>query len=99
VTGVGDSTSQGGPAPRRCPLPPPPPTTNFPGSSGEIALAARAAGTPHSLALSAPAVGSSSRSCALCAARSCPCRCAARATAWARGMGRSDCAASSVTLC
>jgi hypothetical protein len=49
-------------APRRSPLPPPPLTTNFPGSSGERVPAARTADTPRPVATGAPAAGFSSLS-------------------------------------
>jgi hypothetical protein len=53
----------GGARPHRSPLlPRPPPTTNSPGSPGERAPAARAAGTPHSVAPGAPVAGCSSPS-------------------------------------
>jgi hypothetical protein len=84
-----------GPAPRRSPLPPPPPM-NSPESSRGSPCCSRS--------------WYSSLSCSrrfrcwillsfLHAARSCSHRCAARAAARARGVGGSDRAASTVTLC
>jgi hypothetical protein len=60
--GVKAPTSRGESVPHRSP--PPLPTTNLPMSLGERVPAAHAAGTPRLAAPGAPAVGSSSLSCA-----------------------------------
>jgi hypothetical protein len=80
----------------RSPPPLPRPTMSTPNSSGERVPAARTAGTPHPSIHGAPVVGSSSPSCAPPA----PTPAAApHARARARGVGGSDRAASTVTIC
>jgi hypothetical protein len=94
--GGAGSYLSGGPAPHRSPPPLPLPTTSTPRSSGERVLATHAAGIPRPSAPGAPAAGSCAPSCASPA----PAPAAApRARAQARGMGGSDHAMFTVTLC
>jgi hypothetical protein len=96
VAGAEDSTSRGG-APRRSPLLPPPPTKNFPGSSGERALCCS-----RSWYSSLSCSRRSRRRILFSfprAARSRYCRCMAWATARAWGVGGLDCVTFTITLC
>jgi hypothetical protein len=98
-----DCLAMGAPAPvpgavilRRSPPPLPRPTTSTLKSPGERVPAARAVGTPHPSVPGAPVAGSSSPSCALPALAPAV---VLLARARSRGMGRSDCAASTITIC
>jgi hypothetical protein len=95
ATGAGDSTTQGG-SPRRSPLPPPTTTMSSPESlGGEPLLLTQSI----FVSLLLPAFRRQILLSCLRADRSCSCCCAVRATARARGVGGSNRAASTVTLC
>jgi hypothetical protein len=93
--GAGSHLS-GGPAPHHFPLPLLPPTMNTPTSLGERVPAARTARTLHLSAPGAPGAGSPAPSSVPPAPIPAV---APRACAWARGVGGSDGATFTATLC